>query len=187
MDRLSYEESLDGIRKDIDLGIHAKYLRSLFPVHPDDSIHLHNFHDTKKPLSRHWAGGVLGFSGYYVNSDSAIMKATEVSLGPVFRYYATKQVFLQSTVLFFYSWSQIKTPNPIGPGNWYVPWTEFAGLNWQMGVGFSKRLVRNMFLEPMVGYRLYWRWYVSNANQRSYELSDITHGLTFSLCLQFSF
>jgi hypothetical protein len=29
LDRLSYEKSLDGVRRDIDLGINVKYLRSL--------------------------------------------------------------------------------------------------------------------------------------------------------------
>lgn len=74
MDRLSYEKSLDGIRKDIDLGIDVKYLRSLFPVHTSDSIHYDIINDSQKPLSRHWAGVISGFSGYYVISDSALMK-----------------------------------------------------------------------------------------------------------------
>lgn len=187
VDRLSYEESLDGVRRDIDIGIQAKYLRSLFPVHTNDSIHYKDIIDNKKPLSRHWAGIVFGLSGYYVNSDSVIIQTTDISFGPTLRYYATEQIFLESTGLFLYSWSQIRTPDPISPGNWYIPWTEFAGLKWQLGAGFSKRLARNVFLEPMVGYRIYWRWYATHSKQRSYELYDVTHGFSFSLCLQFSF
>jgi hypothetical protein len=187
MDRIYYEKSSDGIRKDIDLGINAKYLRSLFPVHTSDSIHYDNINDNKKPLSRHWAGVILGISGYYVNSDSAIIKATDISLGPTLRYYATKQLFLETTALFLYSWSQIRTPDPISPGNWYIPWVEFAGLKGQLGVGYSKRLAKNVYLEPFVGYQIYWKWYATHTDQKPYELYETSYNFIFSLCFQYSF
>jgi len=187
VDRLSYEKSYDGVRKDIDLGINAKYLRSLFPVHASDSIHYDNLSNSEKPLSRHWAGVILGFSGYYVNSDSVIIKVNDISIGPVLRYYATKQVFLEATTLFLNSWSKVKTVAPISATNWYTPWSEIAGLKCQLGVGYSKRLAKNVFLEPMIGYQIYWRWRATHTDQNPYVLLDKTNNFVFSLCFQYSF
>lgn len=187
VDRLSYEKSLDGVRKDIELGFDAKYLRNLFSVHSQDSIHYYNIVDKKKPFSRYWAGVAIGLSGYYVRSDSAIMNTTDISLRPTLRYYATKQLFIETSTIFLYCWAKIWTTAPISPGNWYIPWEEFAGFKWKLGAGFSKRLVKNVFMEPMVGYRIYWRWVATHTDQQPYELYDVTHGFTFSLCLQFSF
>lgn len=187
VDRLSYEKSLDGVRKDIDLGVDAKYLRNLFPVHPRDSIHYYNITDKKKLFSRYWVGVDFGLSGYYVNSDSVVIITTDVSLGPALRYYASNQLFIETSAVFQYSWAQIRAPDPLNPGSWYIPWEDYAGLKWQLGTGFSKRLVKNVFLEPMIGYRIYWRWYATHTDQRPYELYDVTHGFTFSLCFQFSF
>jgi hypothetical protein len=187
LDRLSYEKSYDGVRKDIDLGINAKYLRSLFPVHASDSIHYDNINDSEKPLSRHWAGITLGLSGYYVSSDSVIIKATDISLGPTLRYYATKQLFLETTALFLHSWSQTKTVATIGAGNWYIPKTVRAGLKCQLGVGYSKRLARNVYLEPFVGYQIYWRWRATYTDQKPYKLIDTSYNFIFSLTFQYSF
>jgi len=187
VDRLSYENSYDGIRKDIDLGINAKYLRSLFPVHHSDSIHYDNINDSEKPLSRHWAGVNLGFSTYYVNSDSVVINATDISLGPTLRYYATKQVFLEATMLLLHSWSQVSTPDPISSSNWYYPRVKLAGLKCQLGVGYSKRLVKSIFLEPMIGYQIYWRWKATLSDQKPYELYETSQNFIFSLSFQYSF
>lgn len=187
MDRLYFETSPDGTRKDIDLGINTKYLRRISPVHSSDSIHYANIGDSQKPISRHWIGVIFGFSGYYRNSDSAITRGTQVFIGPTFRYYASKQLFLETTTLFQYYWSQTRTPDPISPGNWYFPRVQNAGLKWQLGVGYSKRLIRSVYLEPMVGYQVYWKWYATFNNQRPYKLSETSHNFTFSLSLQYSF
>ena len=187
VDRLSYENSYDGNRTDIDLGINAKYLRSLFPVHASDSIHYDNINDSEKPLSRHSAGAILGFSTYYVNSDSAVIRATDISLGPTLRYYATKQVFLETTTFLLHSWSQVRTPDPISSGNWYYPKVGIAGLKCQLGVGYSKRLSKNVFLEPMIGYQIYWKWRATLTDQKPYELYETSQNFIFSLCFQYSF
>lgn len=187
VDRLSYENSYEGNKTDIDLGINAKYLRSLFPVHASDSIHYDNINDSEKPLSRHWAGVILGFSTYFVNSDSAVIKAIDISLGPTLRYYATKQVFLEATTFLLYSWSQVTTPDPISSTNWYYPMVELAGLKCQLGVGYSKRLVKNVFLEPMIGYQIYWKWRATLIDQKPYELYETSSNFIFSLSFQYSF
>lgn len=187
MDRIYYEASSDGVRKDIDLGLDTKYLRRLFPVHPSDSTHYANIGDSEIPQSRHWIGVIFGLSGYYVNSDSAIIRGTEIFLGPTLRYYASKQLFLETTAFFQYNWSQIRTPDPLSPGNWYIPRIEIAGLKCQLGVGYSKRLISNVYLEPMVGYQIYWKWYATYTNNQPYELYETSHNFFFSLCLQYSF
>jgi hypothetical protein len=187
IDRLYFEESSDGVSKDIDLGVNAKYLRSLFPVHASDSTHYDNINESETPLSRQWFGFIYGFSGYYLNSDSVQIKTNDIFIGPSIRYYATKQVFLESTALFLYSWSQIKTVAPISSGNWYTPRTELAGLKCQLGVGYSKQLARNVYLEPLIGYQMYWRWYATHTDQKPYELIDTSSNFIFSLTFQYSF
>jgi hypothetical protein len=187
LDRLSYEKSYDGVRKDIDLGINGKYLRSLFPVHANDSTHYNNIGESEKPLSRHWAGIILGFSTYFVNSDSAVIKAIDISIGPTLRYYATKQVFLEATPFLLYSWSQTTTPDPISSTNWYYPVVKVVGLKCQLGVGYSKRLAENIFLEPMIGYQIYWKWRATLIDQKPYEMYEISNNFLFSLSFQYSF
>jgi len=187
LDRISYEKSFDGVRRDIDIGINTKYLRSLFPVDSNDSIHYAKLRNREKPLSRYWAGVILGLSGYFVNSDSADIKTTDISIGPAFRYYATKLVFLEATALFLYNWSQVKTVAPISASNWYIPWVEIAGLKCQLGVGYSKRLSKNVYLEPLIGYQIYWRWYATHTDQKPYELIDRSNNFILSLSFQYSF
>jgi len=132
-------------------------------------------------------GVIFGLSGYYMNSDSAIISGTEIFLGPTLRYYATKQIFLETTTFFQYSWNQIRTPEQISAGNWYIPRVDFAGIKCQVGVGYSKRLIKNVYLEPLVGYQIYWKWYATYANNQPYELYETSHNFIFSLCLQYSF
>lgn len=188
VDRLHIEKSLyDGLRKDIDLGIDAKILRNLSPIHAKDSARYHILNESNKPSSRYWAGLVLGFSGYYVNSDSVMISENAISIGPTFRYYATKKLFLQTTTHFMLNWSKMKTVAPISASNYYIPWAKLAGVKCQVGVGISKKLTQSIYIEPMLGYHIYWRWLVTMDDQNPYYPLDPSNNFGFSISLYYSF
>jgi len=188
VDRLFIEKSpLDGVRKDIDLGLNAKYLRNLSPIHARDSARYSSLKESKIPISRHWAGVVLGFSGYYVNSDSVLISSNDICIGPTFRYYATKKLFLETTTNLLSSLGKIKTVAPINASNYYVPWTKTVGLKCQIGAGVSEKLTENIYLEPMIGYHLYWRWLATMDDQNPYLLIDTSNNFMFSMSIFYSF
>ncbi|MFO7881992.1 MAG: hypothetical protein R6U52_05600 [Kosmotogaceae bacterium] len=187
LERLYFQKSPFGVRKDIDLGFALKYLQRLSPSSGSDSIPIKRNRIGPKLLSSYWCGVTIGFSGYYSNADSMNMNGTEVYVGPSLRYDATENLFLETTFSIQYQRYRTSTPDPISGNYWYVPATDLIGINCILGVGYSIKLNSNIYLEPLLGYQINWEWFYLNQNDNNYFPYEKRHGFIMCMCFLYFF